>query len=445
MTTRQGTLGGWKPPLPGSKPFVRGIVLAQMLTQIGAFALPALLPSYIVRWSLSGTDAGWLVGIFFAAYVAAVPALLALTDRIPARRVYLLGAGLTAISHFGFALVADGFWSGLVLRALAGIGWAGAYMPGLKALADPLEGAAQSRAVSWHAAGVGISGAASFVVAGMMATLAGPTAAFLFGGVAACGAFAIAAFVMPAQLPRRANAPAPAALLDFRPVVRNRAAMAWIAGYTAHTWELAVLRAWGVTFLATTIARDGAPSWLPEPTVLFTTAGLAGVAISVTGNELAQRFGRLRVVTLAIGAAALLAVLTGMSAFITAPAAALIVVLWNMAIYLDSSALTAGTVQAADPARCGATMGLHSMCGYAGGLVGPLVVGMALDTFGRDTVIGWSIGFGHAAIVTFLALWMLRRLTASVRRTGSGNRSLTGTICIRRGQQCPAHREGRER
>jgi hypothetical protein len=74
----------------------------------------------------------------------------------------MLGTTLTALSHFGFALFADGFWSALLLRLLAGIGWAGTYMPGLKAIADPLEGTAQSRAVSWHAAGVGISGAASF-------------------------------------------------------------------------------------------------------------------------------------------------------------------------------------------------------------------------------------------------------------------------------------------
>jgi hypothetical protein len=40
-----------------------------MLAQIGAFALPALLPDYIARWNLSKTEAGWLVGIFFAAYV----------------------------------------------------------------------------------------------------------------------------------------------------------------------------------------------------------------------------------------------------------------------------------------------------------------------------------------------------------------------------------------
>jgi MFS family permease len=133
-------------PAPGTRSYTKAIVAAQMLAQIGAFALPALLPGYIARWDLSKTEAGWLVGIFFAAYVVMVPVLVALTDRLPVRRVYMLGTGLTALSHFGFALFADGFWSALLLRMLAGIGWAGTYMPGLKAIADPLEGTAQSRA-----------------------------------------------------------------------------------------------------------------------------------------------------------------------------------------------------------------------------------------------------------------------------------------------------------
>ena len=101
------------------------VVTAQVLAQIGAFTLPALMPGYIERWSLTGTQAGWLIGIFFAAYVLAVPVLVALTDRLPARRIYLIGTASTALSHLGFALVADGFWSAFLLRALAGIGWAG--------------------------------------------------------------------------------------------------------------------------------------------------------------------------------------------------------------------------------------------------------------------------------------------------------------------------------
>jgi len=398
-------------PVPGSGPFVAAIVAAQVLAQIGTFALPALLPGYIERWGLTKTEAGWLLGIFFAAYVAVVPVLVALTDRVPARRVYLLGAGCTALAHVGFATVAEGFWSALALRALAGIGWAGCYMPGLKAIADPLEGTAQSRAVSWHAAGVGIAGAASFAVAGLLDALAGPAAAFLFGGACAAGAFAIALAVMPAALPPRGSTPPPPrALLDFRPVLRNRRAMAWIVGYTVHTWELAALRAWAVTFLAATAARHGTPDWLPGPTVLFTAAGLAGIAVSITGNETAQRFGRMRVVTAAMGTAAALSLCAGWTVAASVALAALLVLLWNAAIYLDSSALTAGTVQAADPALRGATMGLHSMAGYAGGFLGPLGVGVALDLAGPNGALGWGLGFGHLALVTLAGLGVLRRL-----------------------------------
>ena len=186
--------------------------------------------------------------------------------------------------------------------------------------------------------------------------------------------------------------------------------MAWIAGYTVHTWELAALRAWGVTFLAMVIAREGAPAWFPSPTILFTLAGLAGIVVSITGNETAQRWGRQRVVTTAMITAAALSLLTGWSAGMGALVAALMVVLWNAAIYFDSSALTAGTVQAADKELRGATMGLHSMCGYAGGFIGPLGVGFVLDAAGDDVLSGWGLGFGHLAVVTLTGLILLRRL-----------------------------------
>jgi hypothetical protein len=147
---------------------------------------------------------------------------------------------------------------------LAGIGWAGTNMPGLKAIADPLEGTAQSRAVSWHAAGVGISGAASFSIAGLIGNWAGPSAAFLLGGATALSAVLIAAMVMPSALAVPAKAPS-RRLLDFRPVLRNRAVIGWMVGYTVHTWEFSALRAWGVTFLATVCASQGAALMASRP------------------------------------------------------------------------------------------------------------------------------------------------------------------------------------
>lgn len=383
------------------------VVAAQFLAQIGAFALAALLPGYMAAWHLSAAEAGWMLGIFFAGYVAAVPVLVALTDRVPARRIYLFGAGCTTLSHLGFALLADGFWAGLALRALAGVGWAGCYMPGLKLLADRLGGDAQARAVGWHAAGVGVSGAASFLVAGALDALAGPRAAFLFAAGCGATALAIALWAMPGTAPARRPV---AGLLDFRPVLRNRAAMAWIVGYTVHTWEMAVVRAWGVTFLAVAIARHGAPDWLPVPSVLATLAGLLGIAVSLCGNELSVRLGRGRVVGVAMAAGAGLSLLVGAALEVSAALAAAAVLLWYAAIFMDSSALTAGTVQAAEPERRGATMGLHSMCGYAGGFVGPLAAGLMLDVAGRETTLGWALAFGHVAPFLLVGLWLVRRL-----------------------------------
>ena len=127
-------------------------------------------------------------------------------------------------------------------------------MPGPKAIADTLEGNAQSRAVSMHAAGVGLAGAGSFAISGMIDAMFGPTAAFLFGGVAALGALTIAWLAMPRTRQMQPNRAAARGLLDFRPVFRNRRAMAWIPD-RPFTPGNSALRAWGVTFLTVTGER----------------------------------------------------------------------------------------------------------------------------------------------------------------------------------------------
>ena len=137
---------------------------AQLFAQMGAYTLPALLPTFIRDWSLSNSEAGWLTGIFYGGYVMAVPVLVTLTDRVDPKRIYVCSLLVTLMSHVGFVFCADDFASGLLLRIMAGIGWAGTYMPGLKVLADHLHGKLQIRAVSFHAASVGVAGSLSFII-----------------------------------------------------------------------------------------------------------------------------------------------------------------------------------------------------------------------------------------------------------------------------------------
>ena len=386
-------------------PLVAIVCAAQVFVQIGAYYWPALLPGMMRRWSLSNSEAGWITSAFYATYMVSVPVLVTLTDRIDAKRVYLFGVACSVLAHAGFGALADGFWSALALRGLAGIGWAGTYMTGLKLLADQVDAKMMSRAVTGHAASIGISGALSYVLGDFLAHELGWRLAFASAGLTAATAWATVALAVPGRAPPAPTSTAsPHALFDFRPVLRNRSAFAYSLAYCVHTLEMNALRGWGVAFLAWVAASTGIAGELLSPTAVITVLGLLGTLTSVAGNEASIRFGRRRL----IAAAMLLSIVVGaLIGFVGVQGywiAVGLVVLYGMIIWLDSSSLTAGAAGAADPARRGATLAVHSMLGYAGGFVGPLAIGWTLDLSGGMSVMGWGLAFSAVAILMALAL-----------------------------------------
>jgi len=388
------------------------VCAAQVCAQIGAYTWPALLPGFIADWHLSNSEAGWITGVFYAAYTLSVPVLVTLTDRGDARVVYLSGVALTIASHLGFAAFADGFWSAFVARALAGVGWAGTYMTGLKLLADRVDPVLMSRAVAGHAASIGVAGALSFTFAGAMHRWYGWRGAFVGAGLAALVAWIIV-FLWAPPHERRASHTSPTVLFDFRPVFRNRSAMAYALAYSAHTWEMNALRGWAVTFLTyvASVTAETSP-WI-APTLVATTMGLVGTGASVVGNEASIRLGRQRLVRLAMLSCAICAAVIGFLGPRSYPLAAILVLTYGLLIWLDSSSLTAGAAGSADPSRRGATLALHSMAGYAGGFVGPIIIGWILDRTGGMSPLGWGLAFLHVGIIVlvgrFAFVWLAPR------------------------------------
>lgn len=368
--------------------------LAEVLGMAGTMTVPALLPVFIDEWSLSTARAGWLGGVAHLGYVLAVPVLLGLTDRFDSRRIYLGCTALTVLSCAGFALAADGFWSALLFRALGGVGLAGTYMPGLRVLSDHIKGPHAGRCMSFYTASYGIGVAGSTLAAGFAAGLVGWRGAFWLAAALTAAALALAALRVPQTVPREEDAPAGvAALFDFRPVLRNRAAMGYILGYTAHNWELFGCRGWLVAFLA---FAAGAPAGhVPaEVTVLATVILLVGVAASILGNEAAQRWGRNRFLTVIMLASAAIASVIGFAAALPFWALAALSLVYGATITADSASLTVGMVGAAGAGRRGAAMAMHSLLGFAGAFVAPIVFGLALDAAGGpESVSGWGAGF----------------------------------------------------
>lgn len=372
---------------------------AEGLTLIGVFAFPALLPTFQAEWGLSNAQAGWIAGVYFLGYALAVPTLSSLTDRVDARSVFLGGAVVCALAAGGFAWLAEGWASAMIFRFLGGVGLAGVYMPGLKALVDRERGAAQVRAMSYYTACFSLGTMLSFLLIGEVARHFGWRAAFVCAGLTALSGAGLAAALAPVP-PETMEAPG--GLLDFRPVLRNRAAMGYILGYVCHMWELFTFRAWMVAFLAFAQSRGaGGVGW--QPTTVATVCSAVAMAASLAGADLALRFDRRHLCTAAMLASGGMALSLGGCLVLPYGVTVIAAVLYTALVQLDSAALTTGAMLSADPARRGATVALHSLLGFSSAFFGPLAQGALLDGFGGSgQVRSWVIAFALMGLVGLL-------------------------------------------
>ena len=129
------------------------MALAQLGSLLPHVVVPAVMPSHLIpEWNLTYSQAGLMAASYAAGYMVAVPVLTTLTDRIDARLILFWGSLLSGIATIVFGFLAAGLVSATILWGLAGVGFAGAYMPGLKALTDRLERGDSSRSITLYTA-----------------------------------------------------------------------------------------------------------------------------------------------------------------------------------------------------------------------------------------------------------------------------------------------------
>src|SRR5712675_820564 len=282
-------------PAAPSAAIVAAVCVAEILGLAGYSTVPALLPQFIEVWSLTNTQAGWLAGIMSAGYMLAVVPLVSLTDRQPARLIYLASSALSALSCFGVALC-DSLLPALGFRAVAGIALAGMYMPGLQALTHGVEGTMRARIAAWYTSSFTIGASLSFLL-GRIGTLLGWRSAFVLAGILSTAAVVIAWAALPRADPEIAKEPRP--VLDIRPVLGNRDALVLILGYAAAIWGSAGLRQWIVVFLAFCAADQAAVSG--QTWIMLAVGALIsflGVPAGLLGDELSIRYGLRNVATI---------------------------------------------------------------------------------------------------------------------------------------------------
>jgi MFS family permease len=397
------------------------MLIAQTGALLGFACYAVVLTTLQEEWQLSNLESGLIASAFFLGYMLVVPLATALTDRVDARKVYLVGGLSATCGLLGMAFFAVNFWTALIFMAINGTGLAATYMPGLKILSDRIETGELTRHIAFYTAFFGIGTGFSYLCSGWI--LNGLGWHYVFGIIALgpLSAFLIVLLFIPSLQHEKWKGPINIRLHDIFPVdkwklvLQDKNASGFIFGYTAHSLELFASRSWIVAFFAFCTVVTG-ETFLLAATTLAGVINFFGVPSSIVGNEIALRIGRQKWVCIVILTSAVLGILlacsTGQSWWLIFALAS------GHAIFImaDSSTLTAGLVMSAKENIKGAAMGLHSLMGFGGGLLGPAIFGFVLDISGsRASQTSWV--WAYVSVVIWGVLFVIYE-----RRNGWGSK-----------------------
>ena len=376
---------------------VSALAAGLILNQLGIMAVPSLILELSARWRMDATEVGWLGGIYFAGYAAALPFMSGAANRMDGRIVYTASAVIGALASLCFALFADGFWLALLLRFAAGAGFAGVHIVGMKLMADRLDGEVQARAGALYTAAFAIGSGFSFLAAGLLVGWAGWETVFVAASIGSLASIPVVLLIGP---------PAPGAEIrsnrlfpDFAAAFKDREVMRYVIAYGGNLWEVFAVRVWFVPFLAFSAMASGDTASRWSPTTIAGLSVFIAVPVNLMVAELGIRWGRRKAIALVSVLSICVCLALGQMPHSAYEIALALLLLHALTSFGDVGAIAGGVVRATDAETRAAALALFGLIGFSFGFLGPLSVGFAIDwSGGVDAPNAWLFAFAVMAI-----------------------------------------------
>ena len=379
------------------------IVLAQLLGTSPWFAVNAVMPdlqaAYATRQGWPAAAVGTLSSALQVGFVAGtlVFALLAVSDRFSARRVFLACALVAAFSTLAAAAMASSFSALVVWRALTGFFLAGIYPVGMKIAAQWFP-RGLGAALGWLVGALVVGSASAHALRALAAGGAALPWQGVFIAVAVlCAAAGVAIMVWVPEPVSGAPGEASSGTASsgaaprgpglrfgaLASIWRDARVRASAFGYFGHMWELYTLWVLMPAILATRLVDSVAVSWWA-----FAALG-AGALGCIVGGQLAARHGSARVaaVQLAVSGACCLAAPWLLQAPLPVFLGALL--LWGITVVGDSPQFSALTAANAPREAVGSVLTLTNSIGFAISAISIEIFVRAAATVPLAQVLPW--------------------------------------------------------
>jgi adenylate kinase family enzyme/MFS family permease len=386
---------------PASHRALRLVSLAIFLASSTWFSGTAAAPALKSLWRLGNAQSVWLTISVQLGFVAGtfVYAVFNLADIFPARRVFAFSALAGAAGNAAFALLANGFGSGLAFRFLTGVSLAGVYPVGMKIVAQ------------WHRTGLGrhlsrltaaltLGSSLPFLLFAAGGRLA-PRPLLLAASMLAAGGAALVGWGLGDGPYLRAAAP-----FDWKAAARMfriRAFRRQAFGYFGHMWELYAFWSLSAGFWGAALA--GAP-WAGggSLSLIIFLIFLAGAVGCLAAGAASRRFGELAAARAALWISGLCCAL---SPFIFELPSGVIIpcaLVWGAAVIADSAQFSGLAAGVCEPAYTGTALTVQNGIGFALTVVSIQLVSAAAP------LLGWRWAFLLLLPGPIVGAWALTSL-----------------------------------
>jgi MFS family permease len=361
------------------------------LRMLGLFLI---LPVFAVHAkSLAGGESAILVGLAMGMYgltqaIGQIPFGIA-SDRYGRKRIILIGLVLFILGSLIAAVDESIYWV-IVGRAVQGAGAVSAAVTAL--IADSTRDEHRTKAMALVGASIGLTYAASLVLAPLLYTSVGMRGMFLLVALLALFAIALVIFVAPQAPPRSPET------VSFQTVIRDPELMRMNFGvFSLHAIQMSMF----VVLPNILVSAGGIP--IDQHWKIYLPVVLASFILMLPPIFLGEKRGRMKQVFVS-AIALLLLVEIGLRAAVTQPSLSFeMVVMLLLAFFVAFNILEASQpslVSRMAPAGArGAALGVYNTMqaiglfagGAGGGLLAQYFGGPAVFTAGCLLIVGWLI------------------------------------------------------
>jgi MFS family permease len=386
------------------------LALAELLGMSLWFSGSAIAPELQERWSLSGSQVGWLTTAVQLGFVAgtAVIAILNLADILQSRMLFaasaLLGAGCNAA-----LLLADGFAPAIASRFACGFCLAGVYPPAMKMIATWFK-ARRGLAVGTIVGALTVGKATPYLIHALpdvstdIIVLAGSAGAVIAAALVGLG-------YRDGPYP---FLPRPFSWALVGAVVHQRPWRLATGGYLGHMFELYSYWVWIPVFLAASAAAHGSGGASFVSALAFGTIAIGGLGC-VYGGLVADRIGRERFVIIAMAASGACSLLIGLafgrSWWLLAP----IALAWGFFVVADSAQFSVMVTESVPAHAVGTALMLQTCLGF---LLTTITIQLIPPL---ENAVGWAWAFPLLALGPFAGIAAIKRLLTLKKQQGANN------------------------